>query len=225
MAGKEEVKLLGIVGSPFASRAEIALKLKEVEYEYVHESVNKKSDLLLKYNPVHKLVPVLIHNEKPICESLVIVEYIDETWNNNGHPFLPSDPHQKALARFWSKFIDDKVTPAVFKAAWNPNEKEREKCVEESMDALKALENEVKGKFFNGGSIGLVDIAGLFVAYWLPVVQEAGGLGWFNGEKFPKLEKWSYEILNHPTIKLALPPRDDLLAYAKTQFQIIHASK
>ncbi|XP_028777990.1 probable glutathione S-transferase [Neltuma alba] len=224
MAGKEEVKLLGIVGSPFVSRAEIALKLKGVEFEYVHESVGKKSDLLLKYNPVHKLVPVLIHNEKSVCESLVIVEYIDETWNKGHDPFLPSDPHHRALARFWAKFIDDKVMPGVFKAAWNPNEKEREKGVEESLDALEVLEKELKGKFFGGDSVGLVDIAGLFVAYWLPVVQEAGGLDWFNGEKFPKLQKWSHAILNHPTIKLALPPRDDLLGYARAQFQSIAAS-
>ncbi|KAI9100805.1 hypothetical protein K1719_024167 [Acacia pycnantha] len=227
MAGEKEVKLLGIVGSPFVSRVEIALKLKGVEYQYIHESENKKSDLLIKYNPVHKLIPVLVHNEKSVCESLVIVEYIDETWNKgHGDPFLPSDPHHRAMARFWAKFIDDKVVPATSKAAWNPNEREREKGVEESLEALKILEKELKGRFFNGDSVGLVDIAGLYLAYWLPIVEEAGGLHyWFNGEKFPKLEKWSHEIVNHPTIKLALPPKDHLLAYAKAQFQSIAASK
>ncbi|KAG4958378.1 hypothetical protein JHK87_035011 [Glycine soja] len=43
----------------------------------------------------------------PIAKSHVIVEYIDETWKNN--PILPSDPYQRALAHFWSKFIDDKI--------------------------------------------------------------------------------------------------------------------
>jgi len=101
------VTLLGVIGSSFVCRVKIALHLKGVEYKYVEENLGIKSEQLLKYNPVHKKVPVFVHGDKPLAESLVIVEYIDETWNNN--PILPSDPYQRALARFWSKFIDDKV--------------------------------------------------------------------------------------------------------------------
>ncbi|KAI9079611.1 hypothetical protein K1719_038438 [Acacia pycnantha] len=222
MASNQHVKLFGIVGSPFVARAEIALKLKGVEYEYVHESLSNKSDLLLKYNPVHNKVPVLLHNDKPICESLVIVEYVDEAWN--GYPILPSDPYHRAQARFWSKFMDDKVFPALFKAAWNPNDREREKGAEEAREVLKILENELKGKFFNGDSVGLVDIATLFIAFWLPLLQEAGGLDLYSGEKYPKLEKWGHEILNHPVVKGVLPPRDHVLTFFKTRFQSISTS-
>ena len=106
------MKLLGVAESPFVCRVQIALKLKGVQYKFLEQNLRNKSELLLKSNPVHKKVPVFIHNEKPIAESLVIVEYIDETWKNN--PILPSDPYQRALARFWSKFIDDKVTLLFF---------------------------------------------------------------------------------------------------------------
>ncbi|XP_028783571.1 uncharacterized protein LOC114739655 [Neltuma alba] len=223
MASNQQVKLFGIVGSPFVTRAEIALKLKGVEYEYIHESLTNKSDLLLKYNPVHKKVPVLLHNEKPVCESLVVVEYVDEAWT--GYPILPSDPYQRALARFWSKFIDDKLLPAVFKAAWNPDVKERETGAEEAREALKILDNELKGKFFNGDSIGFLDIAALFIAFWMQLIQEAGGLDLYSAERYPKLEKWGQEILNHPVVKGVLPPREHLLAFFKTRFQSIAASK
>jgi glutathione S-transferase len=54
------------------------------------------------------MVPVFVHNGKPISESRVILEYIDDTWKQN--PILPNDPYQRALSRFWSKFIDDKVS-------------------------------------------------------------------------------------------------------------------
>jgi glutathione S-transferase len=102
------VKLLGATGSPFVCRVRIALKFKEIEYKYVEENLGNKSDELIKYNPVYKKVPVFVHNDKPISESLVILEYIDEIWKQN--PILSSDPYQRSLARFWSKFIDDKVT-------------------------------------------------------------------------------------------------------------------
>lgn len=109
---QEEVQLLGVGGSPFVRRIQIALKLKGVHYTYIEENLRNKSDLLLKFNPIHKKVPVFFHNGKPLAESLVILEYIDETWEN--YPIFPQQPYEKALARFWSKFIDDKVSSISF---------------------------------------------------------------------------------------------------------------
>jgi glutathione S-transferase len=50
---------------------------------------------------------VLVHDGKPICESMIIVEYIDEIWPHNS--LLPADPYDRAQARFWVKYIDDMV--------------------------------------------------------------------------------------------------------------------
>lgn len=105
---EEELKLFRTWSSPFPLRIVWALKLKGLEYDTVYEDLANKSPLLLEYNPIHKKVPVLVHGGKPIAESLVILEYIDETWKQN--PLLPQDPYQRAVARFWAKFGDDKVT-------------------------------------------------------------------------------------------------------------------
>nr|AFK44026.1 unknown [Lotus japonicus] len=222
-ASGENVQLLGIVGSPFVCRVQIALKLKGVEYEFVEQTLGQKSELLLKYNPVHKKVPVLAHNEKPIAESLVILEYIDETWKSN--PILPSEPYQRAMARFWSKFIDDKVVDTTWKSVFTVEEEEREKRIEELSEALQFLENELKDKFFGGEEFGLVDIAAVFVAFYVPLFQEIAGLHLFTAEKFPKLYDWSQDFLNHPVVKESLPPRDPLFAFFKGRYESLTASK
>ncbi|XVE84937.1 hypothetical protein DITRI_Ditri17bG0051900 [Diplodiscus trichospermus] len=71
---ENDVKVLGSWPSPFVLRVRIALHHKSVNYEYIEENLlESKSELLLKSNPVFKKVPVLIHGDKPICESLIIV--------------------------------------------------------------------------------------------------------------------------------------------------------
>ena len=101
--------LLGTWVSMFGVRVKIALAEKGIKYEYREEDLTNKSQLLLQMNPVHKKIPVLVHNGKPICESLIIVQYIDEVWKDRA-PLLPSDPYQRAQARFWADFVDKKVS-------------------------------------------------------------------------------------------------------------------
>ncbi|CAK7332789.1 unnamed protein product [Dovyalis caffra] len=45
----------------------------------------------------------------PICESLVTVEYIDAVWSS-GPSVVPSDPYDRAVARFWAAYLDEKRT-------------------------------------------------------------------------------------------------------------------
>ncbi|CAL2268221.1 unnamed protein product [Prunus armeniaca] len=210
----EEVKLLGLWKSPFSSRVEIALRLKGVQYEFFEEDLHNKSALLLKSNPVHKKIPVLLHNDKPIAESQVILEYIDETWKQ-GFSILPEDPYERAHARFWARFIDEKCLPAIWNACWGSEE--HEKAMEEACELLKLLEHELKGnKFFGGEKVGLVDIVGNFIAYWLRAIQEVVGVEIFTKEKLPKLYDWSDEFVND--LQESLPARDKLVAFFRVSF-------
>ncbi|KAK1354646.1 Glutathione transferase [Heracleum sosnowskyi] len=169
----QEVKVYGAQESPFSKRVEIALKLKGVEYEYVEEDLLMKSPELLKYNPIHGKVPVFLHNGRTIAEPLVILEYIDETWES-GISILSKDPQERATSRFWTKLIDD---DKLFGAVWKfvkSHGKDQDAIVEIG-EVLNMLENELKDKkFFRGESIGLVDI----VANIVKIIQN-----YINGSK------------------------------------------
>lgn len=102
-----QVKLHGFWYSPFTLRVVLTLKLKGIPYENIEEDRFNKSPQLLEYNPVHKKTPVLVHDGKPLCESMIIVEYIDEKWPQ--YPLLPVDPYERAQARFWVKYADEMV--------------------------------------------------------------------------------------------------------------------
>nr|AGH14251.1 glutathione S-transferase [Musa acuminata AAA Group] len=219
----EEVKVFRSWGSPFSYRVELALRLKGVAYEYIEEDLSNKSTLLLEYNPVHKKVPVLLHHGKPIAESLVILEYIEETWQEN--PILPKDPRERAVVRFWSRFLDDKCSLALWMSCWTEGETQQN-FMEQAKECLHLLEEELKGKkFFGGDSIGMVDIAASFIAHWLGVLEEVAGISLLDEEKYPNLCKWTEEFLKSDAVMECLPKRANLLAFFQARKHAISATK
>ncbi|KAJ8551060.1 hypothetical protein K7X08_000430 [Anisodus acutangulus] len=212
-----EVKLLGVSLSPFSRRVEWALKIKGVKYEFIEQDLQNKSPLLLESNPIHKKIPVLVHNGKPICESMVIVEYIDETFE--GPSILPQDPYDRAIARFWAKFFDEKCIPVMGKALFGQGE-ESDKAKEEFGELLKILDNELKDKkFIVGDKVGFADMAANLVAYWLGIIEEASGNILVTSEKFPNFCAWKENYIYCSQVKEHLPPRDAILAHFKARFQ------
>ncbi|MBA0879771.1 hypothetical protein Goshw_029829 [Gossypium schwendimanii] len=210
MAGAaEDLKVLGTKQSMFTQRVVWALKLKGVEYEFIEEDLVHKSSLLLALNPVHKKVPVLVHDGKPIAESKIILEYLDETWKER--PLLPEDPRERASVRFWAAFIDDKLMEASKKAFVSTGD-DRAKAMESTMEGLKLLEQELQGKkYFSGDEgIGYFDIVAGWIAYWLQFIEEIGGFKVMESTKFPCLDAWIKNFLQVPSVKQSLPTPDEL---------------
>ncbi|XP_010938159.1 glutathione transferase GST 23 [Elaeis guineensis] len=212
---KAEVKLLGTWSSPFVLRIKWALKMKGVEYDFIEEDLQNKSPLLLKYNPVHKKVPVLVHEGKPIAESLVILEYMDETWKEN--PILPEDPYQRAMARFWSKFGEEKCLPSIWRVFISQGENTEEALVSAS-ENLKILEGELKGKkFFNGETLGFADISLGWIVNMVILLEEIMELKMIDDQRYPSLSAWMKNFSNFPGIRDSFPPQERML----TKYRIL----
>ncbi|PRQ30686.1 putative glutathione transferase [Rosa chinensis] len=197
----DEVILLDGYVSSFGMRVRVALAEKGIRYEYREEDLRNKSQLLLKMNPIHKKIPVLIHNGKPVCESLIIVQYIDEVWKDKA-PLLPSDPYQRAQARFWADFIDKKLYDASRKI-WTTKGEEQEAAKKEFIEVLKVLEGELGDKpYFMGERFGFLDIALITFYSWFHAFETLGN---FSIEaECPKLISWAKRCLQKESVSKSL---------------------
>ncbi|KAK9119490.1 hypothetical protein Scep_017583 [Stephania cephalantha] len=215
-----KVKLLGAWVSPFALRSRIALNLKSVEHEFLEENLGSKSDLLLKSNPVYKKVPVLLHGDRPVCESLIIVEYIDETWTS-GPSILPSDPYDRATARFWAYYIDDKFCPSLVGISKAEGPEAKAEAIEQAKTGLELLEKAFKdcskgGAFFNGDQIGYLDIAFGCCIGWIRATESMHEIKLFDEEKTPGLVGWIERFCAHKAVKDVMHETEKLIEFAKT---------
>nr|WAA68373.1 tau class glutathione S-transferases [Pinus densata] len=200
-----QVELLGMAYSPFVLRVRIALALKGIHYELIEEDIQNKSELLLQSNPVHKKIPVLIHNGKPVCESMIIVQYIEEAWGNKASNFMPKDPYDRAIARFWAAFIDDKFTPSIWGVFKGVGE-EQQKAVEESVASLLLLEEALSGKaYFGGDEIGLVDIALGGLSVIIQTIERVTDSVLIDTLKMPLLSTWAHKFCKAEGVKEVLP--------------------
>ncbi|GLJ45961.1 hypothetical protein SUGI_0967900 [Cryptomeria japonica] len=211
---REDVKLLTAWVSPYGMRAMIGLAEKGIKYEYVEQNLRDKSPLLLQMNPIHKKVPVLIHNGNPISESLIVLQYIDNVWNSPHTAFLPSHPYDRAIALFWADFADKKVCfPGLETFRTKGEVQEAAKC--EFLQNLAILEGELKGKnYFGGDRFGLVDIALTPFTSWFHAFESLGRFKIHLEEKFPNIWAWKKICLERESVKKTLPPPEKVLVIA-----------
>ncbi|XP_057842144.2 glutathione S-transferase U19 [Cryptomeria japonica] len=213
-----QVKVLNTWVSMFGMRVVIALEEKGVKYEYQEEVLSNKSDLLLQMNPVHKKIPVLIHNGQPICESLIIVQYIDEAWHST--QFLPTKPYDRALARFWADFTDKKFYDAGARILRSKDEAQEQgkrdllECFQLLEGALKEMSEGGSLPFFNGKDFGFLDIAFIPFSCWFHAYETLGNFKIPFESEYPLLDAWVKRCMDRESVKKALPSPEKVLEYA-----------
>lgn len=215
--GEEQVRVINLWVSLFGMRVLIGLEEKGVTYEYQEENLDSKSDLLLQMNPVHKQVPVLIHNGRPVSESLIILEYIEEAWPNT-NPLMPSNPYDRALARFWADFLNKKFFEDAFYGILKCTGEAQEEGKRHMLQYLGLLDGELSAggskPYFGGDQFGFVDIVCIPYACWFHALETLGKwkIPWES--EFPKLQQWMKTCMERESVNKILPDPQKVLEYA-----------
>ncbi|KAH7545166.1 hypothetical protein FEM48_Zijuj01G0064900 [Ziziphus jujuba var. spinosa] len=205
----------------FGMRVRIALEEKGIIYEYKEEDLRiaHRSKLVLEMNPVRKSVPILIHKGKPVCDSAVILEFIDETWEGDSFPrLLPEDTFERALTRFWVHFIDNNLFSTQTKFLKSKGEA-KEEGKNELIADLKLLEGFLGDKlYFGGNKFGFLDIAFIPFSSMFDGYESHGN---FKLEvECPKLAAWVKRCLARESVSKVLPNPVEMYELHKKWYRI-----
>ncbi|GAP91370.1 putative glutathione S-transferase [Rosellinia necatrix] len=190
-AAEHDLKLYGGWFCPFVQRAWVVLHEKRIAHQYVEINPYHKSAEFLALNP-RGLVPTLavpratagrgdgdgdgdgdgggIGGEKPLYESTIICEYLDEAYGDesaHGPALLPrgdapADVYLRARCRLWIDHIGGKVVPAFYKMLQHTPDKAHSmaEARREFLAHARTLVREMGagGPWFLGARFSLVDV-------------------------------------------------------------------
>lgn len=135
--------------STCSQKVRICLAEKGVDWE------NRPVDLLnaenlspeyLAINP-NGVVPAFVHDGRPIIESTVMCEYVDEVWPDEPK-LTPDDPIERADMRAWLRFIDEVPSMAVRVPSFQDKFLARFKAMSEEEYAAFRDQNTLRREFF-----------------------------------------------------------------------------
>jgi glutathione S-transferase len=95
-----------------AQKVRVCLAEKGLDWEDRHIVLRSGEHQKPWYRKLNRraVVPTLIHDDKVITESNVILEYLDESFP--APPLAPRDPYGRARMRLWTKQLDEDIHDA-----------------------------------------------------------------------------------------------------------------
>jgi len=211
----ERLQLYSYWRSSAAYRVRIGLNLKGLRYEtipvhLVRDGGEQHAEAFAAINP-QRLVPILMHGNRQLRQSLAILEYLDETWPTPA--LLPSPGRERQRVRAIAQTIACDIHPLnnlrvmqYFDRTWRVPQSERDEWVrhwiEEGFRALEAMlvDHPATGRYCEG------DIPTLADCCLIPQVYNARRYG-VAMESYPAIERIERACLALPAFDAARPER------------------
>ena len=184
------IKVVSFTICPFVQRVTAALEARSLPYDIEYISLSNPPEWFLAVSP-NAQVPLLItDNDTVLFESDAIVEYLDDAYG----PIVEGiTPEQRAIDRAWS-YQASKHYLVQCGAMRSPTAEALTSRTEDLQQAFSRAEKQLgKGRYFNGDTLGNVDIAWLPLLHRAKIVEQHAGYDFVRA--YPKVKAWQTAML------------------------------
>jgi len=221
-------------------RAWTVLEEKGIPYQYVEVNPYHKPESLLKLNP-RGLVPTLAYENKPLYESTVICEFLEDAFPEYEPKLLPSDPYKKAWQKIWTDFVTSRIIPSYHRFLQGQTTEAVENGRKEFLGHIKQFADEMdpEGPFFGGKEPMMIDFitAPWGLRVWVFDEFKGGvgipeeGKGGTDEKSWARWRKWIAAVGERKSIKETLSEQEHYIPIYKryaddtAQSQMANASR
>ncbi len=150
-----KLKLVTAKFSPYGHRVEMTLIEKNIPYEKIDIDLANRPDWFVKESPIGK-VPILYIDDKILFESMVICEYLEESFSDL--PLHPKDLIIKANHRSWMEFSSG-ILATTFAMIFANNQEQFDLKKADLISKIDILDKNLKfAPYFDGEKFSLIDI-------------------------------------------------------------------
>jgi glutathione S-transferase len=169
-----DVELFTSKACPFAQRVQLALLQKGVDFWHTEIDLADKPEWFLVIAPMGE-VPVIRHEDRFVANSSVILEYLEDVYP--APSLRPAEPGKLATCRFWMRYADDRLAPAIARCAQAEAGEEQAESATELRDVLTFIEREGlarcgRGPYWLGRDPSILDFAFYPFFERLPSIQQ-----------------------------------------------------
>ncbi len=206
-----KLKLISFTLCPYVQRAMIVLNEKNVPFDIEYIDLSEPPAWFYDISPLEK-VPVLLVDDEPLFESMVICEYLDEITEGS---LYPDDAFKRAKNRAWIEFGND-ILNTTYEFYTTEDKKRFNHLKNTLIDRFEVLEEEFSdGPFFNGEKFSMID------AVYAPVFRYhhriAGYKDYNLFEDAENIKAWGDRLMQRSSIIKSVPGSydQDMTAYLK----------
>jgi len=196
---QQDFHLITHVLCPYVQRSAIVLQEKDIAYRRTDIDLSNTPSWFKQISPMGR-VPILVVNEsKPLFESAVICEYLDEITVGSLHP---DDPLEKARHRSWIEYGSG-ILDSIGTLYNAQNEKSFEQIRLEIQRKFQLLEQEIdEPGLFSGNGFHLIDAVYGPIFRYFDVFDQIVDLKIFDN--LTKVKAWRVVLQHRPSIKQAV---------------------